>query len=118
MGEHLNTEVVLTGESFGVAQELTCPSCGGNNLHQNGVEAYFRDEDADIGVVVSASRVHHASTHTGSQKRNPSGRRDGIRIFFTCEVCHGDPDVAPYRPPFELTIVQHKGMTFMEWEDK
>ena len=40
--------------------------------------------------------------------RNPSWRRRGIRILFWCEFdC----------PNAALCIVQHKGDTFMFWED-
>jgi hypothetical protein len=38
---------------------------------------------------------------------NPSARRDGIRVFFVCENCGKDS---------ALTIVQHKGETYVEWE--
>jgi len=41
--------------------------------------------------------------------KNPSKRRDGIRIAFECEAC------GPVQP---LVIYQHKGETFVEWESK
>lgn len=46
-----------------------------------------------------------------SGERNPSSRRDGLVISFTCEQCSRDDpgDV------IELTIAQHKGSTEIGW---
>ena len=40
---------------------------------------------------------------------NPSARRYGLRIFFWCEHCCAVP---------VLNIYQHKGNTFLRWEDR
>jgi hypothetical protein len=42
---------------------------------------------------------------------NPSYRRNGIRIYFSCESCCSDDSD---HPRFSVTIVQHKGRTFFE----
>ena len=47
-------------------------------------------------------------------KGNPSSRRDGMRMFFTCEGCHGSEDKSKNPPMFELLIYQHKGVTIFE----
>ena len=46
-------------------------------------------------------------------KTNPSYRRGGIRIYFTCEGC-GNTLQGDDLPPYELLIYQHKGRTFFE----
>jgi hypothetical protein len=38
--------------------------------------------------------------------RNPSERRQGLAIAFSCEDCDAK---------LELTIAQHKGNTIVEW---
>lgn len=79
-------------------------------------DIYFREEDAGSGLHV-ATHAGPESWHpepsatqvevTTSQHGNPSLRRDGIRIAFACENCTTLPD---------LTIVQHKGATQLQWE--
>lgn len=82
---------------------VLCPGCGSPNLHHHRVEIYDRDtEDAETGrrVVVESSEV----SVTGNMQDNPSPRRDGMRIAFWCEICY---------ILSELTIVQHKGTTYL-----
>lgn len=86
-------------------QTLLCPGCGNGFLHQQHVEVFDRHEDADVGM--------HATVEMGvttvdvDQTENPSPRRDGIRIGFSCESCETTPS---------LVIIQHKGNTFVAWE--
>ena len=42
-------------------------------------------------------------------ENNPSARREGILIHFSCEACHERP---------VLEIDQHKGPTFARWRAK
>jgi hypothetical protein len=53
---------------------------------------------AKVGLVPSAS------------SGNPSSRRGGLCISFTCEACKGIDDNV-----LELTISQHKGTTEIGW---
>lgn len=85
---------------------LECPAChrGQGALHHATVEAYFRRmEDSEDGTAVLVSPTGAAR---GNMARNPSDRRDGIRIGFRCE-CGAHPT---------LSIAQHKGATLVCWE--
>jgi hypothetical protein len=91
---------------------LHCPRCGGNNLHQLEVTVFHREEDAESIVRI---KVKGASTSTevvpDSGSGNPSSRRDGLAIEFSCEHCSEDDpsDI------IELTVAQHKGSTELGW---
>ena len=88
---------------------LNCPACGGESLHQERVTAYFRHEDSDVGMVVEVDRETVMANANGDCiTGNPSARRDGIVIEFSCENCSVIP---------RLAIVQHKGTTYFEWLD-
>ncbi|MCR1303006.1 MULTISPECIES: hypothetical protein [Enterobacter] len=84
---------------------LCCPHCKGTYLHQYKYEIFDRAEDAQEGnhVVVDGSDV----TINRSMEGNPSARRDGLKIYFTCEGCEENPT---------LLITQHKGQTFLQFE--
>jgi hypothetical protein len=89
---------------------LACPSCEDTYTHQSTIEVFSRQEDCDgihacvLGETVITDR---------NMSKNPSPRRQGLRIYFTCESCHcEDGDNCP--PPYELLIYQHKGQTFFE----
>jgi|WetSurMetagenome_2_1015567.scaffolds.fasta_scaffold700606_2 hypothetical protein len=85
--------------------ELICPSCGGDNLHQVRVEVFEREEDKQTGVHADVVRdsVHIDTEMAG----NPSKRRQGTKISFTCEGC----DEAMI-----LSIEQHKGTTYLHFD--
>jgi len=90
---------------------LMCPSCGkgssGLYMHHGCVEVYSRREDAPEvrrTCIVGDSLTSEVVPSEGSG--NPSRRRDGIRVAFSCEHCHGC---------FWLNISQHKGQTLMHW---
>jgi hypothetical protein len=93
----------ITFEPYGNSGLIVlCPSCGGSWTHQRRVEAFFRQEDAATGT---HTRVDRSQTTTDSCLHgNPSRRRDGVRIWIECENCDAR---------FDLTIVQHKGQTFI-----
>jgi len=80
---------------------LKCPSCGTDEgyLHHHGVTVYDRHEDGPVTVT---------TVNGGAAGENPSSRRDGIAIRFTCELCPAE---------LELTIAQHKGRTYLVWRD-
>lgn len=86
--------------------ELLCPNCGFNYLHHEKVDVFERSEDAESGLHVSVSGVK-AETNT-ALSGNPSARRDGLTVTFSCEGCDAKP---------VLTIAQHKGQTFVNFYD-
>ena len=81
---------------------LRCYHCGGENLHHERVEVFFREEDADVGLVVQVSPDGVVVLPKGNQEGNPSIRRDGIAICMWCEFC---------RERSIYNVVQHKGYT-------
>lgn len=85
--------------------ELLCPSCGGNYLHHELVEVFERAEDEDKGIRISVEdgRAKIDTSLTG----NPSARRHGVSIHFSCEGCSAKPI---------LTLAQHKGNTLVDFK--
>ncbi len=82
---------------------LRCPNCGGENLH-HGIPFVFDRSEDDEEVT-----VHHGSNTAKMPSRgsgNPSLRRDGIVIPFSCEHCDAQ---------LFLDIAQHKGSTLVSW---
>jgi len=95
---------------FGQDNELVCPRCGGENLHHVAVTAYDRHED-DVRETVTTFRNELVASHRepAIATNNPSTRRHGLTISFTCEECSGDTEV------IELALAQHKGSTYLRW---
>jgi len=99
---------------------ISCPVCGGGQLHQGKVEVWDRKQDDVEGIHVviphpSGQVVLDGEVDAG----NPSPRRQGLAIDFMCERCHYKPFANPsrkVRDPFTLYIFQHKGTTYMSWE--
>ncbi len=88
---------------------LLCPSCGNQFLHHSRVHVYSRlEDDSPRGIRVVVSEGGASRTDIEMQ-RNPSRRRNGIRIEFWCEMCAAKP---------QLAIIQHKGQTVIAWEDE
>lgn len=85
---------------------LLCPN-GGENLHQESIEYFDRREDADTGLHVFAERGKQLLVNE-DMRGNPSSRRQGIKIRFSCEHCRDTTHV--------LNIVQHKGVTYVSWD--
>jgi hypothetical protein len=99
---------------------LKCPCCGSEYLHQTTVCVYNRSEDAPMTHVTEVKQEGRTEGFKGVihkiepsfRSGNPSGRRQGLTIFFECESCHGeDNDVLR----FALDVYQHKGNTYLEW---
>jgi hypothetical protein len=128
----LATEVLLSVEHFDVKiddDKLRCPLCEqewsdgrGSYLHQYGVEAFFRGEDAEKGVHGYISDMNSSidvGGNCGDTSRNPSSRRDGMIIYFECEWHGWGTRFAPidrtHDIVLELHISQHKGDTAMYW---
>jgi hypothetical protein len=95
---------------------LLCPYCKEGHLHHTRVEIYSRKEDASSGLLVDVSDLVEQPLEpsrinvipNSPMKNNPSLRRGGLRITFDCECC---PETS------RLIVVQHKGNTFVEWEE-
>ena len=95
----------LQFESYeeGFGSELKCPACGSNYLHHEKVEIFERSEDEAYGLHVT---VENGMTTTNTNlEGNPSRRRDGLTIHFSCEGCDAKPI---------LSVSQHKGNTWID----
>lgn len=86
---------------------LGCPVCGQTYLHHLEVEIWEREADADESIVTACTAGGGVSIERRSSFYNPSHRRNGMRVKFTCECCHAKP---------VFTLIQHKGETLMAWE--
>lgn len=97
-----------TVESYGTT--IACPYCKDpHGFHHRRIDAYFRKNDRDKhGPYVSIDYEKGLSKYDrfSSMDENPSGKRDGISIWFWCET--GCPDS-------KLNIKQHQGTTYFEW---
>ena len=83
---------------------LICPNCGSENVHMYKVEVFIRDaEDCEEGTHTEIQGL--ILKQNPSMKGNPSGRRNGVKMTFTCEQC-------PQH--FNLLIAQHKGWEMIE----
>lgn len=91
---------------------LRCHHCGEHYLHQGNTTIFSRVEDADWTRVMQQNGDEMVTTDFPSiDVLNPSSRRHGMIIEFSCEYCHGDESLDSLR----LAIYQHKGVTFIEW---
>lgn len=93
---------------------LLCPICESEYLHQIHVHVFNRksesSKDQKITTIENTggdeSVLEHLPAHPLPPK-NPSHRRQGLSIDFTCEDCHA---------PSRLHIYQYKGTSHIEWE--
>ena len=87
---------------------LNCPYCNDGYLHQYAVEVFVRKcEDSNVGLKITTVGESFSKS-TDVQTGNPSNRRDGIVIKFTCEGCEELP---------ELLIIQDRGNTQIKWKE-
>lgn len=87
---------------------IHCASCGEANTHQEGFIWFQRAEDASQGlaVFVTSSGDHRSIPYNdGPDSPNPSSRRHGSIVVFSCEHC----DVLT-----GVHFAQHKGVTIVE----
>ena len=94
--------------------ELLCPRCSSSYLHHESVVAYDRKEDDPVTTRTEVGAADLSRRQEVSAlSHNPSSRRHGIAIRFSCEECclheMGED------PAFELTMAQHKGVTQVMW---
>ena len=82
---------------------MLCPHCGGHHITHERVDVYWRGEDKVQGTHVCTTS--EGTSVDGHMLHNPSARRWGLNIYFSCEWCgHGS----------QLSISQHKGHTVIE----
>lgn len=90
---------------------LQCPRCGDQYLHSGRIQTFDRPkEDATSGRIVTVGKdvLVEERANVDGNSRNPSLRRHGIAIAFSCECCGDD---------LELTLAQHKGATLIGWRE-
>ena len=107
MTNYYEEDVVLTSDHF--SHRLICPICNGDNLHQRAVGVYRHTHNDNQGVLIAPDGECTVHTRLHADILNPSGAREGIRISFWCEHSCKTPD---------LLILQHKGTTYMGWENE
>ena len=109
---------VVDSDSYG---QLNCPCGDGGNIHQGNATIFECGEDPHTTTVIAQDGCNVQATKFPSQDTcNPSPRRHGMLIEFTCEQCsykYNGEDDATLEKTFRLAIFQHKGNTFMEWVD-
>lgn len=86
---------------------LNCEHCGNEWLHQEQVEIYRGPEDWHHTRVIcdKHDNVTKEDHKPRNNSRNPSPRRDGVRIVFSCEQCGGFTN---------LLVFQHKGKEYLQ----
>jgi hypothetical protein len=82
-------------------------------LHHGTVEIFEREEDGPVLQLSVTDGVVTPSFGKSADAANPSARRDGVRIKFSCEICGADDDDDD---PIYLELAQHKGQTMMSWQ--
>lgn len=89
---------------------LCCPSCHERYIHHTYIKIYQREhEDApsQLQQINPLDKPKLLGQKPYFSDRNPSLRRDGIRVGFWCETCDDH---------FELKIAQHKGLTLVDFD--
>jgi len=95
--------------------ELACPICKNANLHQKKTEIFQREEDEEKGLHISVKDKKVSVDDNIAD--NPSFRRQGLVIYFTCEHCDGVPnEMKEVEYSSRLVIYQHKGSTILQME--
>jgi len=82
---------------------VLCPNCGEPYLHHEKVEIFERGEDEEFGI--HAQVENGVLTTDTNLTGNPSARRHGMLIHFSCEGC---------TETSVLSLEQHKGTTYIE----
>jgi hypothetical protein len=100
------TEMILKDD------RLACPECDGTYLHQEEVDIFVRKREDHSSNAITVDP--YGSCHAGMPSNNPSPRRNGLIVYFTCEHCHYNLKYEK-KLAFRLAIYQHKGETIIEW---
>lgn len=84
----LDTLEVRFSADVSTVQQLVCPRCGDDYIHQRRVRVFDRPEDAKDTLVVTVGGATGLLDVTRRKAPdNPSARRDGLTIQFWCEPC-------------------------------
>lgn len=83
-------------------ERVLCQHCGHINTHFESFEIFDREPDAETGVHIFVMDMK-VSVDT-DMKDNPSGRRSGVILRLSCEIC---PEIS------EICLIQHKGDTII-----
>jgi hypothetical protein len=102
------SEVKFEDEYCDLGFGLICPSCGGGCLHHEAVDIFERAEDAAFVLHTTASDTVTTKVEAADASENPSPRRNGLFITFSCEECSATPI---------LDLRQHKGVTYLRWRE-
>jgi len=97
---------------------LFCPSCKDMYLHQGNVTVFEREEDAEYTTVIAQNKdTAQVNRFKSDDTCNPSSRRHGLLIEFSCEFCHAGNLKEDWSTdkPFLLGVSQHKGNTLLQW---
>jgi len=89
---------------------LLCPRCGYNYLHHERIIVYNRNQDEEETEIITIAESAVTNKVPSADAKNPSLRRHGLTITFTCEGCSDN-----LSEDFELHIAQHKGNTYIGW---
>jgi hypothetical protein len=95
-------------QTDGDAAVLLCPhpGCQDTYLHHGPVYVFERTQGYEDGPTVTTIVKGPDTTVSHDGPRNPSFRRNGLIVHFTCEICGGDA---------VLSIHQHKGCTYVDF---
>jgi hypothetical protein len=110
MNTTIQDRVILPANTFSSEVELKCPGCGSEYLHHYEVRIWSRKEDAAHTEQITARALPGAAPAALAEitngEGNPSHRRHGIAIRFSCEMCNQIS---------ELTLAQRTGTTLIGW---
>jgi hypothetical protein len=110
MDTSIQGRVTLPANTFAPGVELKCPGCGSEYLHHYEVRIWSRKEDAAHTEQITARALPGATPQALAEitngEGNPSARRHGIAIRFSCEMCWQIS---------ELTLAQRTGTTMIGW---
>ena len=92
------------GSNGEFSSALLCAGCGENNTHHVLVDVFNRStEDSKLGTHMRIGTQDDITLSSDADTLNPSGRRNGVCIYYICEHCDAVS---------ALRIMQHKGTTF------
>lgn len=101
----------LTLKGYSGERVVICPRCGSDYMHHQEVIRWDRSEDATIERYTFAGSERTEVKAVPEATGNPSSRRGGLIVSFSCEGCGSGAE----GDRLEMVISQHKGQTEIEW---
>jgi len=115
------TVIPVELEELGGGQYWLKGPCDDIYLHQVSVTVFNRlGEDAETLTPMNITNTLGAAPEItqAPDQSNPSRRRHGLKIHFSCEACSYDEQEGKEQEYHHtLCIVQHKGNTIVSWEN-